>query len=650
MAPHENVADSPTISGETSVLGARSEEENVVKAGEKIMFNRSVSDNDPVVVKTISSMGRPGVSLADLAEDGENDEHDLVPVQEYYCSPTTTLPSSSPDMKSLTPTTAATSAASSISSSFSSTSLRLLKTSSSSSFSFGGGGDEQQQQQQSSDKQLEQQQHQPLHLQNYTQQQQDQLTRRRISLSPRSSSSSKAQNWEERLQPVLIKYLNDEQLAHFSKLYHDHGMSISLQLLESLAYLASSPSFQEESYWDRLYTLALFWSSKRKSRSLKLSCLKTLMQCLSPPVAGWQHCDPVIEGTLDFLLTPNMEWEYMDNHTEMNLLIELRGLSLCFYQKEQARIAKVVRTGDTAAVLISASAKLMEEGMIQSGQIIEGHLDKACAKFKSWVKPGQYPLIVDQNAIVAKAFASAAKRASEDVKDSTIWLVQNARDASSKGLEMVVEKLDETGHHRSVLQEQLSPESAEALKAVGKVGMATLGATALVGEAMVETSRALFLKTGSVAADIVEHKYGTDAGKVVLDASETADNLVRAASNVTLLERKVLAKTMAKSAGKDKIEEEILRAKDSLHLLEIQMAGMIHQALGNGPAASGGGMPHHKLLEGIKVLKQAQLVQPRTPSPTTATSSSSALKRMPTTSTAQMKTLSKSQQAVTHRV
>jgi len=319
-------------------------------------------------------------------------------------------------------------------------------------------------------------------------------------------------------------------------------------------------------------------------------------------VVGWQHCEPVIEGTLDFLLTPNMEWEFMD-HTEMNLLLELRALCLCFYKKEQARIAKVVQTGDTAAVLISASAKLMEEGMIQSGQLIEGQLDKACAKLKSWVKPGQYPLIVDQNAIVAKAFSSAAKRASEEVKDSTLWLLENARDASSEGLKIVVEKLDETtnGSHRTIFQEQLSPESAETLKAVGKVGMATLGATALVGEAMVETSRALVRKTGSVAADIVEYKYGSDAGQVVLDASETADNLVRAASNVTLLERKVLAKNMAKSAGKDQIEEEIMRAKDSLHLLEIQMAGMLHQALGNGP----NGKVPTKLLEGMKMFKKS---------------------------------------------
>ncbi|KAL3933644.1 MAG: hypothetical protein SGBAC_010299, partial [Bacillariaceae sp.] len=600
MAPHEN---------EILLLGTREEESVHANAGDN-MIPQLLSEEDSTV-KTISSMGRAQnvISLVDLAEDGNKTEHDLVPVQEYYCSPTAI---SSPSELIQAPTTA-TSAASSISSSFSSASFRLLT--SPSSFSLTGVDEDQS----STDRQL--QQHRPLHLEDYTQQkeqqqQDDQPTRRRLSLSPRS----KAQNWNEIIKPVLMNYLNDKQLQYFHSLYHDQDIA-SLELLESLAYLASSPGFQEESYLDRLYTLVLHWSSKRKARSVKLSCLKTLMQCLSPPVAGWQHCDPVIEGTLDFLLTPNMEWEFMD-HSEMNLLIELRGLCLSFSEKEQARIAKVVRTGETAAVLISASAKLMEEGMIQSGQIIEGHLDKACAKLKRWVKPGQYPLIVDQNAIAAKSFSRAAKRASGEVKDSTLWLVQNARDASSRGLEMVAEKLDKTtnGRHRS-MYEQLSPESAEALKAVGKVGMATLGATALVGEAMIETSRALVRKTGSVAADIVEHKYGTDAGQVVLDASATADNLVRAAGNVTLLEHKVLAKSLAKEAGKDKIEDEILRAKDSLHLLEIQMAGIIHQALGNGPAT--GAMPY-KLLEGIQSLKQTQLAQLGAPSPTTA----SALQRM----------------------
>lgn len=578
------------------------------------------------LVKTISSIASPqNLSLIDLAENGDEAEHDLVPVQEYYCSPTTLTPLSG--LKSNQ--TAATSAASSISSSYSSTSVRLLK---SPSFSFSSPlkTTPNRRNESSPDEH-----HRPLHLEETPRQNQDErLLRRRISFSPRSN----LETWEERVKPMLQNYLNDEQLDYFYKLQKNHDIA-SLQFLESLAYFASSPSFQEESYWDRQYTLALYWSSKRQARSLKLASLQTLMQCLSPPVAGWQHCDPVIEGTLDFLLTPTMEWEYMD-HTEMNLLLELRGLCLCFYKKEQARIAKVVQTGDTAAVLISASAKLMEEGMIQSGQIIEGQLDRACAKLKSWVKPGQYPLIVDQNAIVAKAISSAAKRASEEVKDSTKWLLENAREASFKGLEMMSITLDETtnGRHRYILHEKLSPESAEALKAVGKVGMATLGATALVGEAMVETSRALVRKTGSVAADIVEHKYGADAGQVVLDASETADNLVRAASHVALLEHKVLAKSMAKSVGKEQIEEEILRAKESLHLLEIQMAGMLHQALGNGP--NGASMP--RLLEGMKMgLKQTQMIQPRTRSPSASPAAKPSVR---------LQGSSESQQAVMQRV
>jgi hypothetical protein len=383
----------------------------------------------------------------------------------------------------------------------------------------------------------------------------------------------KQQEWERNLKPTLSTFLNDQQLKRFQSL-HDAGLS-STKVLKSLAYIASSPSIHETEYYYHLDIVACHLSIGRTSQQIRLASLKTLMECLSPIVASWQIRDPVVEGSLDFLLNRNMEWEFMD-HTEMNLILELRALCSRHIDKEKERIARVVKTGDTAAVIISASAKIVEAGMKKSVSVISGKLETAGEQFKSRVKPEDYPLFMDRNAIVAMAFSDAARRASEGARDNTLMAVKKILDVSTRGLALVVDRVDGQS-----LTEKMSPEGAEVVRAAGKVGMATLGAAAVVGEAMVETSRALVKKTGAVTADIVGHKYGTSAGQVVSDAGETAENIVWAVGNVALLEKKVLAKAVAQNAGKSQLDHEIAKAKDSLHLLEIQAAGMIHQVLGD---------------------------------------------------------------------
>lgn len=383
---------------------------------------------------------------------------------------------------------------------------------------------------------------------------------------------TKQQEWDHNLKPGLANILNYQQLILFRSLY-DSGLT-STKILNSLAYIASFPRINESAYLDELDVVASHLSIGRTPQEVRLASVKTLMECLSPIVAVWQTRDAVVEGTLDFMLHRNVEWEFMD-HTEMNLILELRALCLRHIDKEKERIARVVKTGDTAAVIISASAKIVEAGMRKSASVLSGKLETAGEQVKGWVKPEDYPLFIDRNAVVAMAFSNAARRASEGARDGTLVAVNKIREVSTQGLVLVTDRL-----HGRGLAARMSPECAETFRAAGKVGMATLGAAAVVGEALVETSRALVKKTGAVTAGIVEHKYGTSAGQVVSDAGETAENLVRAVGNVALFETTVMAKSIAKNAGKVQLDHEISKAKDSLHLLEIQAAGMIHQVLG----------------------------------------------------------------------
>ena len=388
-----------------------------------------------------------------------------------------------------------------------------------------------------------------------------------------------------------------EKLQLFKSLYFDHELSkhnsvnTKTLLLRSLAYLCSMKANDITIHDEHVTRLSQFLiagrTSSRTNRKLKLAALQTMMKCISPSdgeensamtssSSSWQYQDDVINGTYDFLITRSIEWEYMDNHSAMALLYEIRAKCLREIDLEQERLQRLAERGDEAAILIATGAKLVEIGIQKSNKAIEGHIDNAGKKVKDWVDPDIDPLIRDRDAVVAMAFSDTAKRASEYAREGTKIAISNLRDASLSGLYMVGNKLGEGGQ----LTDRLSPEGREILKAAGKVGIATVGAAAMVGEAVVETSRGIVKKTAGVTADVVGHKYGMTAGEVAKNAADTAENVFLTVGNLALIEGNVLAKNVAKSVGKDQIDKDIDKVKDTIQSLEKHVSKMASQTLG----------------------------------------------------------------------
>jgi hypothetical protein len=401
------------------------------------------------------------------------------------------------------------------------------------------------------------------------------LPKRRTSskLELRVFPLNREQAWED-LEDDLFLILNgrSDHLEQFQTL-HTSGLTRS-NILRSLAYLASRPSKRDESlYFEHISSVAVFLAVARSPRKLKLTALKTLMTCLSPVEVSWQIQESVIDGTLVFLTKRGAEWEYME-HTETVLLWELRAMCLRQIEQEKKRVDRVATTGDTVAVYISTGATLMQVGIARSAPAISRQIDTAGKHVKGMIKSDEYPLIMSRNAVVAMAYSDAAKRASEGARETTLQTVTGIRDASARGLNMATRKFE-----NSKLAENLPPEGREVMKAVGKVGMAAIGAAAVVGEAMVETSRSVMEKTACVTADVVKHKYGTSAGQVVKDAGETATNVFRAVAHVAMLESSVVAKAAMNDSGKNHVMDEICNAKKSLRFLEQQACDLMQETI-----------------------------------------------------------------------
>lgn len=387
------------------------------------------------------------------------------------------------------------------------------------------------------------------------------------------------QRWEELEDDLLIR-LNGrlDHLTLLQKLHSEHDIQNSF-LLRSIAYLSTFRKGQSESdesiYYEYISAVAAYLSVGRAKRERKLAVIQTLMTCLSPAEASWQVRDAIIEGTLDFIIIrSNEEWEFME-HTETMLIWELRAMSLRLLDREQERVALVAKTGDTAAIVISAGARLMEEGMTRSGTALSSKIEDAGVQVKGHLKANDYPLMMDRDAVVALAFSDAAKRASAGAKESTKLAMDGIRDASSRGIQMVASKFEEGN-----IGESLPPEGREALMAAGKVGLATIGAAAIVGETLLETSRLVMEKTGKVASDVVEHKYGTSAGKVASDANETAANILRTIGSVAhLSETGTFAKTIASDEAKQRTILEAEKAKEAIKRFESQMTSLLKNTM-----------------------------------------------------------------------
>ena len=400
---------------------------------------------------------------------------------------------------------------------------------------------------------------------------------------------NKEQAWQE-LEDDLFLILSgrSDHLSYFRRL-HGNGL-VASNLLRSLAYLSSRPkkkgsnddSSSHSMYYEHVSTVAGFLAHSGSKRQLKLAALRTLMECLSPIEAAWQMQEAVLDGTLDFLTHRGLsEWEFME-HSEMVLIWELRAMCLRQLEREKERIERVAAAGDQAAIYISGGAKLLEAGMTESLPILSSRIDSAGEQLKEWVKPDEMPLIVSRDAVVALAYSDALKRASKGAMNSTRMAVSGICDISSMGIDIVSRNLEGGSIGEKLLPHH--PESREIMKAAGKVGIATIGAAALLGEVVVDTSRALAAKTASVTADVVQHKYGTSAGQVLRDAGDTTGNVIRTVGNVAKLEGKAIAKSVAKSSGKRQVENDISKAADSMRLLEEQAVQLIKQTI-TGPTS-----------------------------------------------------------------
>lgn len=330
---------------------------------------------------------------------------------------------------------------------------------------------------------------------------------------------------------------------------------------------------------EQIQSIASFFASSI-SQTAKLKRLRILVALVTPEEASWQLRESILRDTLRFITCRTFDWPYAE-HTAHVLLLELRAM--CLYEMERQSL--IIQSSQVVAGCIFGAARLVEAGLTCSVPIIHLSLDLAGNQAKRYMIPATIPStpLNTRNQIVTRTYTNVAKRATGGLLVTTKWAVSSIRDASTDRIHYLAHRMDQEQWGQRLIPHE---GHRNVLVAVGTVGIASLAAVAIVGEAVVSTTASVAIKSAEVTASVVRYKYGEHAGQIVEDASQTTGNIVETTAAFALLELSVLTRSVAKNTIKVQAtrihegeEEESTIDNDNDDLLTVLEAGSFESRL-----------------------------------------------------------------------
>lgn len=380
---------------------------------------------------------------------------------------------------------------------------------------------------------------------------------------------NKTVRWTDVEDDLAILLDNDEiKLLAFAQA-HTEGLKRSIVLV-SLALLVSSQAEASSFFSRSVATFAYYLADPKIKRATKLVAVRLLMHGRSPVDAGWQLAPVVLDDTLNFILTNGQQqphWPYYP-HSEEVLLWQLRAVvqhQLALQRKKHAEELQRIQNGaDLVSSYITGGARGIQCALGESTRLLTDTIDFAGQVAKASIEPCKETILDSHLGALTVSYTNVVQQLTESTRDVTKRAVNGIKDASVRGIHLAGERLQE--HH---VAEKLvpHPKGRAILAAAGQIGMVSIGAAAIVGEAVLESTADVVYATTLVTADIVQHKYGPSGGQIVRDASSSAGNVFKTVGHVGMFKGAVLTKAVARDTGKQHIKR---RTTPELELASLQ--------------------------------------------------------------------------------
>jgi len=153
----------------------------------------------------------------------------------------------------------------------------------------------------------------------------------------------------------------------------------------------------------------------------------------------------------------------------------------------------------------------------------------------------------DSNLDEIIAFTDASVGATDKLRVGAKSAMFGLRDFSTRKINDASEVWKEKQIGKQIIPDD---DAREVAIAAGKVGIATLAASAMFVETMFEATSEVAKKSVCVASDVTTHTHGQEAGKVVKNTGVAAGNILRTMTHVGAFEAGVMTKVVARNAAK----------------------------------------------------------------------------------------------------
>ena len=299
---------------------------------------------------------------------------------------------------------------------------------------------------------------------------------------------------------------------------------------------------------------------------------------------------------------------------------ELRALTLACLKQEEEERRRAHATADQLAHAVGMAAVTVELGLSQSTQLVCRGMGRGCEWIKSQLGSPKYqqgndaddeesleqegfelvhneeaeetmseasswssvsseaPSAVTTTTIVTATSQGSANKSvsSKKTKDGIVKeaytsysrTARHATDAARETTQTYVQQFKEASGEKFLQAAQSSrawaTEHVHAnhqhwayLDAVATVSLASLGAVAVIGEAMFHNTQVLLDHSASVTTDLIQHQFGPTAAHVFANVSRTTTNVTRMTAQVAgLASPALVTKAVVKQAGKEKLREQ----------------------------------------------------------------------------------------------
>ena len=193
------------------------------------------------------------------------------------------------------------------------------------------------------------------------------------------------------------------------------------------------------------------------------------------------------------------------------------------------------KIGDAARSVSSA----LERGFVPK---VNGGLDKAGGYVISHLEPAIEPMVNRRTGAITRTATGIARRGTAGVRSSVKAVTSGVRGGAATVATKVGKKaIDDKDVSTHDVE---TKERNELLTAAGHIGMAVGGAAVVVGEAIIDSSRAVASKGCNVTANIVRYRHGDDAGQILEDVLESTGNIILIRNNAVSVTKDLTKEVM----------------------------------------------------------------------------------------------------------